>query len=299
MAVCAAPRQEEDLRSFALAMRERLRAGAVATPDLDARVLVGAALGEDWTVLLRHPDRVPSVDERRRAEEMVGRRLAGEPVSRILGEREFWGLAMSVSAAVLDPRPDTEAVVERALEIARREGLDAPSVLDLGTGSGCILLALLTELPGARGVGIDRSFEALATARHNAALHKLQARTIFMCMDWDEALSEGFDIIVSNPPYISSFEIAGLAREVAWFDPHLALDGGADGLDAYRRIAPAAQRRLKPGGWLVVETGAGQAQAIRALLEAEGLRPGAGFAPVSHDLAGHERVVSMQRPAAS
>ncbi len=290
-----------DLRAVQRHARDRLRAGGVGSADLDARLLVAAAIAEEWTVLVSHPERSVSARERALIDALIARRLSGEPVSRILGEREFWGLGFEIGPATLDPRPDTETLIERCLEIAHAENWQAgaPAVLDLGTGSGCILVALLSEWPGATGIGTDRSHEALTLARANAGRHGLQGRSAFLCGDWDEALGGSFDIIVSNPPYIPSADICGLAREVADHDPRGALDGGADGLDAYRRIVPAAAKRLRPGGWLAVEVGAGQADAVADLFAANGLRPGAGLGAIARDLAQRGRVVSMQRPPLS
>jgi release factor glutamine methyltransferase len=206
-------------------------------------------------------------------EAFAQRRLSGEPVARVAGEREFWGLPLKLSAATLVPRPDTETVVERALQILRTEGAKERilRIADLGTGSGAILLALLSELPNARGIGTDISADALDTAEANAAQLGLSMRASFIRCDYATGLSGSFDLIVSNPPYIRSADIAGLALEVRDHDPHLALDGGPDGLSAYRALIPQSAPLLAPGGALVVEAGQGQSGAIETLMRGSGL----------------------------
>ena len=193
--------------------------------------------------------RLVSQGEAGTLERHMQRRIAGEPVARILGVKEFWGLDLQLSGATLVPRPDTETVVELALEIWRGEARSnpRPRIADIGTGSGAILLALLSEWRGATGVGTDISLTALQTAKRNAGNLGLAARAAFVACDYAAALSGPFELIVSNPPYICAAEIAGLAREVREHDPHVALDGGVDGLDAYRTIVPEAARLLTPG----------------------------------------------------
>jgi release factor glutamine methyltransferase len=220
---------------------------------------------------------------------LLKRRLAGEPVARILGQKEFWGLRLSLSPATLVPRPDTETVVELALEMLRANpARQGTRIADLGTGTGAILLALLSELHGAVGIGTDISQEALGTARGNAARLKLADRASFIRCDYASGLTGPFDLIVSNPPYIRSGDIAGLATEVRDHDPRAALDGGPDGLAAYRALIPQAARMLAPGAALVVEAGQGQAAQIEALMTAAGLVP--HRAPKA-DLAGIPRAV--------
>jgi release factor glutamine methyltransferase len=266
------------------------RAG-VDWADLDARMLVGSALGLDLTGLITAGARILNRDEAERLEGFARRRIAGEPVARIVGLKEFWGLPLRLSPATLVPRPDTETVVEAALEILQAGSRrDSPlRIADLGTGSGALLLALLSELPDAFGVGTDISVPALRTARDNARRLGFAARAAFVACDYAVALSGPFDLIVSNPPYIRSAQIASLEAEVRDHDPHRALDGGADGLDAYRRIAPQAARRLAPGGALVLEVGRGQSGEVQELLTAAGVTP-AGL-PKS-DLAGIRRAVT-------
>jgi len=238
-------------------------------------------------------NRALTPDESDRLEVLVKRRLAGEPVARILGHKEFWGLSLSLSPATLVPRPDTETVVELALQMLRDSVASrAPRIADLGTGTGAILLALLSELPEATGVGTDISGEAVETATANALSLGLAARASFIRCDYASALTGPFDLIVSNPPYISSGDIAGLAVEVRDHDPWAALDGGPDGLAAYRALIPQAARILAPGAALVVEAGQGQAAQIEALMTAAGLVP--HRAPKA-DLAGIPRAVGARK----
>ncbi|GIL40335.1 peptide chain release factor N(5)-glutamine methyltransferase [Roseiterribacter gracilis] len=268
----------------------RLRAAGVETPVLDARLLVQHALGADWNQLYIGPDRDLTDDERSELGRLIDRRAAREPVSRILGNREFWSLNLLVGPDTLDPRPDTETIIDSALKLVPDRDLHV-RVLDLGTGTGAILLALLTELPNATGLGIDRAPGAVATATENAQRLGLDGRTRFRNGDWGKGIDERFDLIVSNPPYIRRGDIAGLSPEVRDFDPVLALDGGPDGLDAYRELAPDLQRLLDPGGCAVLEVGQGQAPAVMRILEEVGLRS-AGSA---RDLGGIERCVIAQR----
>jgi release factor glutamine methyltransferase len=268
----------------------RLRAAGVETPVLDARLLVQHALGADWNQLYIGPDRELTERERADLGQLLDRRVAREPVSRILGRREFWSLELLVGPDTLDPRPDTETIVDAALKLVPRRDLHL-RILDLGTGTGAILLALLTELPSATGLGVDRAPGAVATATENARLLGLEGRARFRNGDWGRGIEERFDLIVANPPYIRRDDIAGLAPEVRDFDPLLALDGGPDGLDAYRALAPDLERLLDPGGCAVLEVGQGQAAAVSRILEAAGLRP-AGSA---RDLGGIERCVIAQR----
>jgi release factor glutamine methyltransferase len=271
-------------------LAEQFRTNAIDSAGLDARILVGHLLGLDLTGMIAAAARPISDDEAARLEAMARRRLAGEPIARILGRKEFWGLPLQLSAATLIPRPDTETVVELALMMRRgARRLNRRSRLaDIGTGSGAILLALLSELPDADGVGTDISAAALSTARRNAVDLGFADRATFVACDYATALSGAFDLIVSNPPYIRSGDIKGLASEVRDHDPHRALDGGADGLDAYRALIPQATELLAPGGALVVEAGHDQSHAIEALMAAAGLtRTG----PPRADLAGIRRAV--------
>ena len=264
------------------------RNAGLDTPDLDARVLVGHALGLDHAALVAAAAR-PLGDKAAEIAALEQRRLAGEPVARIIGAREFWGLLLAVTPAVLVPRPETETVVELALSLVddRKRSL---RIADLGTGTGAILLALLSELPNATGIGTDLSPDALDVARRNAATLGLGERARFVVSDFATGLSGRFDLVVSNPPYVATSDIATLARDVRDHDPCLALDGGADGLAAYRAIAADARRLI--GGHLVVEIGAGQQPDVEFLLAEKGL----AIAAVRHDLSGIARAVAA-RPA--
>jgi len=275
------------------ALTARLKSASTDSAELDARLLAGAVLGLDLTGLMTATRRIITPHEAERLENFTQRRLAGEPVARILGVKEFWGLPLQLSPATLVPRPDTETVVELALEICRDERNARPRIADIGTGSGAILLALLSELPEATGVGTDISPMALCTAQDNAARLGLAPRAAFIACDYAAALSGTFDLIVSNPPYIRSVDIPRLDREVREYDPLGALDGGTDGLDAYRAIIPESARLLAPGGTLVVEAGSGQSSVIAELMSASGLTSGK---PPRADLAGVPRAVSGRKP---
>jgi release factor glutamine methyltransferase len=270
------------------AVRDRFRAQGMDTPELDARLLAQAAFGLDAMGLVRR-EREPATPE-----QLVGldrfalRRLAGEPISRIVGEQEFWGLKFVLSQATLVPRPETEQLVEEAL--ARLAGLRAPRIVDLGTGSGAIIVSILEALPRAHGLATDISEAALATARQNAERHGVASRLDFRQGPWWQAVphTELFDLIVSNPPYIATAAIADLAPEVRVFDPKAALDGGWDGLEAYRAIASQAARRLVPKGHMLLEIGYNQAEAVSRVFR----RAGFGRVEILKDLAGLDRVVS-------
>lgn len=274
-------------RDAVLAVRAALEGACVEGAALDARLLVRLGLGLEPLALAADPHNAIGDVGAMAIGDLLVRRLAGVPVARLVGAKEFWGLDVRLSPATLIPRPDTETLIEEALR--RFPERDAPmSVLDLGTGSGCILAAILTERRRAWGLGVDRSTEAAATARFNAVRLGLGHRAAFLAGDWASSLRGGvFDLVVSNPPYIEAGMISGLAREVREHDPRLALDGGADGLDAYRAITAALPGLLRAGGHALLEVGAGQAGAVGELLAARGL---VLDAPV-HDLAGRERVV--------
>ena len=269
-------------------------AARLDTPVIDARLLVCHALGLDRMGLIKDPSRL--LGERAAVlTEVARRRLTREPVSRIVGERSFHGRQFKVTAATLDPRPDSETLVDAALNLHRLQG-NRPDVriLDLGTGTGCLLLTLLAELPQARGVGIDISLEALETAQLNAGELGLAARADFHRCDWISTLAGAFDLVVSNPPYIPSGDIDGLQPEVAKFDPRLALDGGQDGLAAFRAIL-AAPPTINPGGSFLFEVGAGQAAEVEALLDVQFSLAGTKISRF-RDLSGVERVVAATFP---
>jgi release factor glutamine methyltransferase len=260
-------------------------------PELDARLLLTEALHLQAIEISVRPDVPIGAAGAERLADMARRRLAREPVGRILGQREFWGLPFDLSPETLEPRADTETVVETALSFVPDRPTDL-RLLDLGTGSGCLLVALLRELPHAMGVGVDRSPGALATARCNALRNAVGDRAAFVASDWTAALRGRFHLIVSNPPYIASPDLAGLAPEVREHDPIAALDGGHDGFAAHRIVFAGVADLLAPGGTLFVEIGSSQEQGIRDLAKAARLN----VIKVAQDLAGHPRAVAL-RPA--
>jgi release factor glutamine methyltransferase len=266
-----------------------MKAAGLDTPVLDARLIVQHALGIGWDTLYLREDQPLVKDERARLESELARRIAHEPVSRIVGRRHFWTLDLAVSPDTLDPRADTESLIETVVA-AIPERSQPLKILDLGTGTGAILLALLAEYPNAAGLGVDLSEGALAIARINAESHGLGKRASFAAGHWADGLAGQFDVIVSNPPYIESSDLAGLAPEVREHDPVLALDGGLDGLDAYRVIIPAIPPLLSPGGFAVLEIGAGQADAVTRIAGENGLAPIGRRA----DLGGIERALSFK-----
>jgi release factor glutamine methyltransferase len=278
-------------RAEALAdVRRVLAEAGLDTPALDARLLVAAALGIAPVELALGPGEPLSAAQAQILAGYARRRVAREPVARILGEWEFWGLPFSLSPETLVPRPETETVVARALH--HRPDRAAPlKVLDLGTGTGCLLIALLHERPRAVGLGIDRSTGALATARRNALRNGVEHRAVFAASDWGQAVQGPFDLIVSNPPYVVTPVIATLAPDVREHDPMLALDGGPDGLSAYRIILAQAPGLLAPNGLVVLEIGHDQAEALRALAAGGPLE----ILEIAHDLSGSARCVTLVR----
>jgi release factor glutamine methyltransferase len=256
------------------ALTDTFRGAELDSPELDARLLVGHALGLDHTALTIDSGRSLGCDAAHALAALAARRLEREPVARILGVKEFWGLPLRLNEATLVPRPETETVVEAALAAIDSAGprTRALRIADLGTGSGALLVALLTELPNATGIGTDVNCDALAAARGNASRLGVAARAEFAVCDFGVALAGRFDLVVSNPPYIASADIDTLSPEVR-HDPRSALDGGADGLDCYRTIAGQAPGLLKPDGYLVVELGIGQEPAVATLFRAAGLIP--------------------------
>lgn len=266
--------------------RRRLEVAGIDGPVIDARLLLEAAAGASRTDILTDPHRKLSDEQLLTLESYLARREAREPVSHILGRKGFWTIELKVTPDVLTPRPDTETVVGAVLK-ALPEDQNA-DILDLGVGSGAILLAILTERPLAYGVGVDISAAALEVARENAALLKLDDRAAFLHAEWtQDQPDDAFDIVVCNPPYIPTGDIAGLEPEVAQSEPHLALDGGADGLEAYRALAPQILRVLKPGALFALEIGHDQGKAVQALME----KAGADQVTVQGDLGGRDRAV--------
>jgi release factor glutamine methyltransferase len=268
-----------------------LRQAGIETPELDARVLLCHAAGlTHETYIARAREALPA-EAAPKLERAIARRLAREPVARITGAREFYGRSFILGKDTLDPRPDTETLIEAALDLVREQGWQKKplKLLDLGTGTGCILVTLLAELPRAVGIGTDLSLGALAVAAANASAQRVAARAAFAAADWLDAISGKFDLILSNPPYIAAGEVAGLAKEVADHDPHLALNGGPDGLEAYRRIAMRARDALTKDGRLLVEIGPGQGEDVAAIFARAGLTLERGGG--RRDLAGRPRVI--------
>jgi release factor glutamine methyltransferase len=276
----------ETVGAFLCQAGQILRAAAIENPRLEARWLLAHAMDATVEALLRDPRAAvpPAAAARFRA--MLARRAAQVPLAHLTGRAGFWTLDLEVSPATLIPRADSEAVVEAALQ-----GPPPRRVLDLGTGTGALLLAVLAEVPGATGVGVDLRPEAAALAARNAARHGLASRAAFLAGDWAAALAARFDLVLSNPPYIPRGEIAGLMPEVAAHEPASALDGGLDGLDAYRAILTALPGLLAPGGRAVLEVGIGQAEPVGALAAAAGL----AVAGVRADLGGVPRAIRLDR----
>ena len=273
-------------------LAQQLQVAGIPLPDLDARILVGHALALDHAALATGASRPLQVAEKQAIAAVAQRRLAHEPVARIIGEKEFWSLRFLIDRTTLVPRPETETVVEASLRMlndAKRRG-QTLRIADVGTGSGAILLALLSELPAAFGVGTDISPDALRLARANARRLGI-GRAGFVACDILAAFRGAFDLIVSNPPYVCTSDIAALMPEVRNFDPVTALDGGVDGLTFYRAIAAAAPGLLQAGGTVVVELGAGQAQPVADLFSAVGLAP----LPPNPDLSGVPRALVARK----
>jgi release factor glutamine methyltransferase len=268
----------------------RLAAAGIDGAVREARLLLHAAADIPIATQIAFPERTPAADAATRFEQLVARRARREPMAHILGQREFWSLAFKVTADTLDPRPDSETLVQAVLD--QMPDRSAPlRLVDFGTGTGCLLLALLHELPNAAGLGVDVSAAALAVAAGNADALGLSPRASFRCGTWGDGLEAGFDLVVSNPPYIPSGDIAALQPEVASFEPRLALDGGPDGLDAYRRLGPATVRLLAPGGLAAFEIGIGQVDSVRGIMAAAGLR----HIATARDLAAVERCVLFRK----
>lgn len=262
------------------------------TPRLDAEVLLASCLGTERHHLYRQRERILTATEIARFQGMIERCRSGEPVAYILGRKEFWSLEFEVNPAVLIPRPDTEVLVEETLRIAGVLGRPEPAILEIGTGSGVISIALATELPGARFVAVDASAGALAVARRNADRHGVGGRIRFLCGNIFEPLSGKFDIVVSNPPYISEGEFSQLSEGIRCFEPPEALIGGSEGTEFHERIISGGAAFLRPGGWIAMEIGATQRDAVITLLSREGIYDTIGFRP---DYAGIPRVVSARR----
>ncbi|MBU8542975.1 MULTISPECIES: peptide chain release factor N(5)-glutamine methyltransferase [Roseomonadaceae] len=280
----------ETVGAFLCQAGQMLRAAAIESPRLEARLLLGHAMGVTAETLLRDSRMVVPAEAVARFGAALKARLAHVPMAHILGRQGFWTLDLAVSPATLIPRPDSESLVEAAL--AAFPDAEAPlRVLDLGTGTGCLLLAVLSERPRAFGIGVDREPAAAALAAANAAANGLAGRSAFLAADWAGALAGTFDLVLSNPPYIESAAISGLMPEVARHEPGLALDGGPDGLDAYRLLAAALPALLAPGGVAVLELGQGQRAAVEGLARTAGLRP----LSCRPDLGGVDRALSLAK----
>ena len=264
----------------------RLREGGIEDAACDARLLLAHAMGLAQDRLTLHLPDDMTAPQARSYEEAIAARLARQPVAQIIGQRQFWGLTFRVTRDTLDPRPDTEALVAEAVR--------APfhSMLDLGTGTGCILLACLKSMPFARGLGVDVSPAALEVARSNAQALGLDKRATFRVSNWFSDVPGRYDLIVSNPPYIAADEMAGLQPEVRDWEPHLALTPGGDGLEPYRIISRNAPARLMEGGRLLVEIGPTQGAAVAALFAAQGLAD----ICILPDMDGRDRVVAAVKP---
>jgi release factor glutamine methyltransferase len=269
----------------------RITAAGLEDAQREARLLMMEATGLDRAAIFVHPEREVEPAAAVRFGELVARRAKREPMAHILGRREFWSLTFKVTADTLDPRPDSETLVQAVLDQIpdRSQPL---RLVDFGTGTGCLLVALLHELPAATGLGVDASKRALAVARENAVALGLGARAAFRHGSWDDAVGPEFDILISNPPYIPSGQIDSLQPEIARYEPRLALDGGIDGLLAYRHLAPAAARLLASGGLAAFEVGIGQSDSVVPIMMAAGLR----HIETARDLAGIARCVLVRKP---
>ncbi len=294
------PHQRRNVMTVAEAVREVAadfcKAG-LPSAKLDARLLVGLACGLNREGLILQASRELNEAEYRRLTEFRRRRLAREPVSRIVGCREFWGRSFLLNASTLDPRPDSETLIEAVLAIVEAEQWQERPLrlLDLGTGSGCLLLSLLAELPHASGVGTDISSKALEAAKANADKLGLSTRADFIEADWLDGLDGRYDIIVSNPPYIATADISGLEPEVSLYDPHAALDGGECGFNAYGRIIPRLAQVTFPGSWAVFEIGRRQAQEVKKMLALQMFIEPSSISYPDRDLSGIPRVVAGKR----
>lgn len=262
-----------------------MRRAGIDNPRLEARLLLAHALERTPATLLRDPEAPADAS---RLAPLLARRAAREPLALILGHREFWSLDVAVSAATLIPRAESETLIEAAL-VAFAGRAPPARVLDLGTGTGCLLLAALTEFPTAFGIGVDRSAEAAVLAARNAAALHLADRAGFVCGDWADALAARFDLVLCNPPYIRTGDLDGLMPEVACYEPRAALNGGPDGLAAYRRLLPALPSMLAPAGVGVLEIGIGQAEAVAELARQAGLA-----VETRPDLAGITRALALR-----
>lgn len=281
---------------------EALDQKGIPTARLDASLLLRHVLGLSREALLRDGDNTMNKNDIMAFEALVARRLQYEPIAYITGQKEFWSLDFCVTRDTLIPRPDSETLIEAALKRVRDRGNNMReraqgqakpiALLDIGTGTGCLLIALLKEIPEARGIGLDNSKPALQVASGNAKKHGVDSRAEFIESHWCDAINGKFDLIISNPPYIADAEMGALMPDVLKYEPHTALVAGGDGLDAYRALAPQVATRLNPGGWMLFEVGHAQADAVAVLLEQTGLE----CEPHARDLAGIARGVIAHKP---
>jgi release factor glutamine methyltransferase len=280
-----------EVAHFLAAAADDLRRARVESPRLEARLLLAHALDVTPEDIIAGGSLALDTEARARFDALIARRAAREPIAYILGRREFWSLGFAVGPGVLIPRPESEILVEKALSRCPDRGAEL-RVLDLGTGSGCLLLAFLSERPNAEGVGIDISPDALVFAARNAKTLGLADRATLVRGRWMESLKDPFDVIFVNPPYIRGGEIAGLDPDVACYEPNIALNGGADGLDAYRQIAAQLRPRLSPAGFALFEIGAGQQEDVKMIFTAHGLCVEGTIC----DLAGISRCIVVSAP---
>ncbi|MDY0882490.1 peptide chain release factor N(5)-glutamine methyltransferase [Dongia soli] len=287
-------RQETDIASLLRSATERLSHAGIEGAAREARLLLEHAAGIPVATQIAFGERLVGASDAEGFERVVQRRAAREPLSHIVGRREFWSLDFSVNGETLDPRADSETLIEAVLRQLSASDVDYRrkpwSLIDFGTGTGCLLLALLSELPMAHGLGIDINPGAIAVAASNAVRLGLAARASFQCGNWDRGIDARYDVVLSNPPYIPTADIETLQPEVARYEPRLALDGGADGLDAYRALALAAVRVKASSGFAAFEIGIGQANDVRHIMASAGLRHMA----TESDLQGHERIVMFR-----
>ena len=288
--------QRDCVAAVQAAIRHRLSGAGISSAQLDARLIVQHAMQLSHERLIADPQRSLTMEERRSIEMLTERRMAREPVSRIVGEREFYGKMFGLNKDTLDPRPDTETLVEGGLAVVRLQSASGKGwrIAELGTGSGAVIITLLAELPDAVGAASDISSGALAMARENALRHKVANRLTLIRCCWLAGLQDGFDLIVANPPYIPTAGLAELPPEVRCYDPVLALDGGADGLEAYRRIGNDVAYHLRAGGHLCLEIGRGQEEAVSRIMLDCGLRPACKVPPHTPDICRITRVVTFE-----
>ena len=264
--------------------KDQLKNAGMDTPALDARLLVCHVLEMTHEQFVLSDDRELSVDEIQQIEKIIQQRISGKPVAKIIGQKEFYSRNFKTTTDTLDPRPDSETLIETVLD----HKYDNPLILDLGTGTGCLVLTLLAEIPKARAIAVDQSVAALSVAKENAWMTGVEDRVVFVQSDWFKEVVGKFDIIISNPPYIPEQDIEGLSKEVRLYDPMAALTGGADGLDPYRLIIPQLPDFLKPGGLAAFEVGKGQAEDVADMLTTTGF----STVNINKDLAGIGRIVS-------